>query len=106
MASAFSNNIHVSQHPCLRAKLSQLRSNATSCKDTNRLINDIAMIIGCEALGASLQVTPSGMVSTYSSFLRCRDKRAGAGGYRVAEPQSILLFFLLTYIVGYNTSWV
>ncbi|EEH04307.1 uracil phosphoribosyltransferase [Histoplasma capsulatum G186AR] len=64
MASAFSNNIHVSQHPCLRAKLSQLRSNATSCKDTNRLINDIAMIIGCEALGASLQVTPSGMGTT------------------------------------------
>ncbi|KKZ64627.1 uracil phosphoribosyltransferase [[Emmonsia] crescens] len=64
MASSLPSNIHVSQHPCLRAKLSQLRSNTTGSKDTSRLVNDIAMILGCEALGASLQVTSSGMGMT------------------------------------------
>ncbi|PGH03697.1 uracil phosphoribosyltransferase [Blastomyces parvus] len=64
MASPLPSNIHVSQHPCLRAKLSQLRSINTGSTDTNRLINDIAMILGCEALGASLQVISSGTGTT------------------------------------------
>lgn len=44
------HNAHVSKHPCLRAKLSQLRSQSTSASDTKRLINDLALIVGCEAL--------------------------------------------------------
>ncbi|KLJ11468.1 uracil phosphoribosyltransferase [Blastomyces silverae] len=64
MASPLPSNIHVSQHPCLRVKLSQLRSINTGSKDTNRLINDIAMILGCEALATSLQVVSSGTDKT------------------------------------------
>ncbi|KAF2838048.1 uracil phosphoribosyltransferas-like protein [Patellaria atrata CBS 101060] len=54
------SNVHVSTHPCLRAKLSQLRSHATNAKETRGLINDIATIVACEALGASLKTTQSG----------------------------------------------
>ncbi|PGH02014.1 uracil phosphoribosyltransferase [Helicocarpus griseus UAMH5409] len=64
MASSLPSNMHVSQHPCLRAKLSQLRSSTTDSRDTNRLVNDIALILGCEALASSLQVTSSGTGKT------------------------------------------
>jgi len=47
-------NVHVSQHPCLLAKLSQLRSKNTSPRDVKALIHDIALIVGCEALAKGL----------------------------------------------------
>jgi len=53
-------NVHVSQHPCLHAKLSQLRSKTTNARETKALVNEIALIVGCEALGASLRSVPSG----------------------------------------------
>ncbi|KAF3352753.1 Uracil phosphoribosyltransferase like protein [Verticillium longisporum] len=46
-------NVHVSSHPCLQAKLSQLRSKSTPAKDVKTIVNDIALILGCEALAAS-----------------------------------------------------
>ncbi|KAI1843534.1 hypothetical protein JX265_001883 [Neoarthrinium moseri] len=48
------SNVHVSKHPCLRAKLSLLRSKSTPTRDTKALVNEIATIVGCEALGATL----------------------------------------------------
>ncbi|KAI0892822.1 PRTase-like protein [Annulohypoxylon nitens] len=48
------SNVHVSQHPCLRAKLSRLRSKRTESREVKSLINDIALILGCEALGSAL----------------------------------------------------
>ncbi|EEY20556.1 uracil phosphoribosyltransferase [Verticillium alfalfae VaMs.102] len=45
-------NVHVSSHPCLQAKLSQLRSKSTPAKDVKTIVNDIALILGCEALAA------------------------------------------------------
>lgn len=61
-------NVHVSTHPCLRAKLSQLRSKDATCRETKALVNDIALILGCEALASCLVNTPSGTVSFYTSL--------------------------------------
>ncbi|KAK4241896.1 uracil phosphoribosyltransferase [Achaetomium macrosporum] len=47
-------NVHVSQHPCLLAKLSQLRSKDTAARDVKALIHDITLIVGCEALAKGL----------------------------------------------------
>ncbi|KAI1477308.1 hypothetical protein K445DRAFT_321608 [Daldinia sp. EC12] len=48
------SNVHVSKHPCLLAKLSRLRSKGTESREVKSLINDISLILGCEALAASL----------------------------------------------------
>lgn len=48
-------NVHVSQHPCLQAKLSQLRSASTSSKDVQSLVHDIALMVGYEALAHGLK---------------------------------------------------
>jgi len=44
------SNVHVSKHPCLVAKLSQLRSKTTSSRDTQQLVHDISVVLGIEAL--------------------------------------------------------
>ncbi|KAL2024697.1 hypothetical protein VTK56DRAFT_6898 [Thermocarpiscus australiensis] len=51
-------NVHVSQHPCLLAKLSQLRSGSTGPRDVKRLVHEISLIVGCEALAKALAATP------------------------------------------------
>ncbi|KAF1970985.1 uracil phosphoribosyltransferas-like protein [Bimuria novae-zelandiae CBS 107.79] len=48
-------NAHVSQHPCLQAKLSQLRSASTSSKDVQSLVHEIALMIAYEALAQGLK---------------------------------------------------
>ncbi|KAL1956445.1 hypothetical protein VTO42DRAFT_7332 [Malbranchea cinnamomea] len=60
MSDSLPPNVHVSTHPCLRAKLSQLRSQSTSSRDTNALVHEISTILGCEALAQSLKTTISG----------------------------------------------
>lgn len=57
------SNVHVSQHPCLRAKLSQLRSKSANARETKALVHEIALILGCEALASGLQTSSSGTVS-------------------------------------------
>ncbi|RMZ77442.1 hypothetical protein DV738_g4417, partial [Chaetothyriales sp. CBS 135597] len=52
-------NVRISQHPCVRAKLSQLRSKSASAKLTKQLVHEIALILATEAL-ADLQVTTIG----------------------------------------------
>ncbi|KAL2258777.1 hypothetical protein VTK26DRAFT_7769 [Humicola hyalothermophila] len=56
--SALPSNVHVSNHPCLVAKLSQLRSQSTPARDVKTLIHDISLILGCEALGEALTSVP------------------------------------------------
>ena len=56
-------NVHVSTHPCLHAKLSQLRSKEATPRETKTLVHEIALIIGCEALAAALCTISTGMVS-------------------------------------------
>lgn len=55
-------NIHVSTHPCLQAKLSQLRSASTSPRETRALIHEISSIIGVEAFAKGLTVAKTGTV--------------------------------------------
>ena len=62
-------NVHVSSHPCLQAKLSQLRSKSTSTRETRDLINEIATILGVEAFAAGLQTTRRGTVPNPSVCL-------------------------------------
>ncbi|KAM0700708.1 hypothetical protein Q7P35_012429 [Cladosporium inversicolor] len=59
-SSSVPSNVHVSTHPCLRAKLSLLRSKSTNARDTKQLVHEIATIVGCEALAHGLQVTETG----------------------------------------------
>ncbi|KAG6002892.1 hypothetical protein E4U43_001017 [Claviceps pusilla] len=47
-------NIHLSQHPSLKAKLSQLRSHAASSKEVKTLVHDISLILACDALITNL----------------------------------------------------
>ncbi|KAK4123843.1 PRTase-like protein [Parathielavia appendiculata] len=62
------SNVHVSQHPCLLAKLSQLRSQNTPARDVKTLIHDIALIVGCEALAKGLKTVPGSTDQTPLGF--------------------------------------
>ena len=62
-------NVHLSQHPCLRAKLTQLRSKATSARDVKTLVHEIALIVACEALAQSLTSVDGPQVSKSSLLL-------------------------------------
>ena len=65
-SSSLPANVHVSRHPCLIAKLSQLRSHNTNARETKALVHEIALIVSCEALATGFQVTSSGTVSLSS----------------------------------------
>ncbi|KAG6365465.1 hypothetical protein INS49_007076 [Diaporthe citri] len=56
--STLPKNVHVSNHPCLRAKLSQLRSKSTPSKDVKALVHEISLIVGCEALASAITTSP------------------------------------------------
>ncbi|TVY71340.1 Uracil phosphoribosyltransferase [Lachnellula suecica] len=47
-------NVHVSSHPCLLGKLSQLRASTANARETKALVHEISTIVGCEALAAGL----------------------------------------------------
>ncbi|KAK5654192.1 hypothetical protein OQA88_7623 [Cercophora sp. LCS_1] len=51
-------NVHVSKHPCLLSKLSQLRSKTTTAKEVKTLIHEISLVVGCEALATAVTATP------------------------------------------------
>jgi uracil phosphoribosyltransferase len=55
-------NAHISTHPCLQAKLSQLRSEKTGCRDAQTLVHEIALMVGYEALAAGLTTKQEGTV--------------------------------------------
>ena len=57
MSQSLPPNVHVSTHPCLQAKLSQLRASATNARETKALVHEIALIVGIEATAAGLSVT-------------------------------------------------
>ncbi|PLB51138.1 PRTase-like protein [Aspergillus steynii IBT 23096] len=61
-------NVHVSSHPCLQAKLSQLRSKSASTRETRDLVHEIATILGVEAFAASLKTTRRGTDQTPLGF--------------------------------------
>ncbi|KYK62030.1 hypothetical protein DCS_03175 [Drechmeria coniospora] len=55
--SSLPPNVHLSQHPCLQAKLSQLRSKSADSKDVKSLVHDIGLIVACEAFASVLKTT-------------------------------------------------
>ena len=61
--SPLPSNVHISKHPCLLAKLSQLRARKTEARETKALVHEIALILGCEALATALHSTFNGTVS-------------------------------------------
>jgi uracil phosphoribosyltransferase len=62
MSKSLPQNVHCSTHPCLQAKLSQLRGASTNARETKALVHEIALIIGCEALGAGMSATAGSTV--------------------------------------------
>lgn len=56
--SSLPPNVHVSNHPCLVAKLSQLRSKSTNAKEVKALVHDISLILGIEALASKITAVP------------------------------------------------
>lgn len=60
MFSPLPPNVHVSKHPCLRAKLSQLRSQSTNSRDVQTLVHEIALMVGYEALAQGLETKDDG----------------------------------------------
>ncbi|KAH7036364.1 uracil phosphoribosyltransferase-domain-containing protein [Macrophomina phaseolina] len=54
------SNVHVSTHPCVQAKLSQLRSASASSREVKSLIHEISTIVGVEALAKGLTTTSAG----------------------------------------------
>ncbi|KAL4801170.1 uracil phosphoribosyltransferase-domain-containing protein [Aspergillus venezuelensis] len=46
---AVPSNVHISSHPLLQAKISQIRSSSTTTRETRGLVNEIATILGVEA---------------------------------------------------------
>lgn len=55
-------NVHISTHPCLQAKLSQLRSASASPRETRALVEEIATILGVEAFAKGLTLSKTGTV--------------------------------------------
>ncbi|KAI9831303.1 MAG: hypothetical protein M1819_005077 [Sarea resinae] len=60
MSSPLPANVHVSQHPCLLAKLSQLRSSTATARETKGLVHEISLILGCEALSKGVKAGNTG----------------------------------------------
>lgn len=61
-SDAISDNIHVSSHPIVAAKISQLRDRATTPKQVRELIHDLGQLIGYEAT-ANLNIQQGKTVS-------------------------------------------
>jgi hypothetical protein len=58
-------NVHISKHPCIRAKISQLRSTSTTPREFKALIHEIALMVACEALANSFEPADDGTVRTH-----------------------------------------
>lgn len=56
------SNIHISTHPCLHTKLSQLRSHTATPRETKALVHEIATILGVEAFAHGLTTRATGKV--------------------------------------------
>ncbi|KKK15370.1 hypothetical protein AOCH_005161 [Aspergillus ochraceoroseus] len=61
---AIPSNVHISSHPLLQAKLSQLRSSSTSTRETRNLVHEIATILGVEAFASGWKAAGTGKTDT------------------------------------------
>jgi len=62
MPQSLPSNVHISTHPSLQAKLSQLRASTANARETKALVHEISLIVGIEATAAGL-TTKSGPVA-------------------------------------------
>ncbi|KAL4968384.1 uracil phosphoribosyltransferase [Aspergillus stella-maris] len=60
---AVPSNVHISSHPLLQAKISQIRSSSSTTRETRGLVNEIATILGVEAF-AGWKATGTGKTDT------------------------------------------
>jgi uracil phosphoribosyltransferase len=58
MTSPLPSNVHVSAHPCLQAKLSQLRSAKIPAAEVKSLVHEITLLLGCDALAKAVTSVP------------------------------------------------
>ncbi|KAF3901686.1 hypothetical protein ABW21_db0209814 [Orbilia brochopaga] len=58
------SNIHVSNHPCVKAKLSQLRADTAGPRETKALIHEISTLLAADALASCLTVRDAGQGTT------------------------------------------
>jgi uracil phosphoribosyltransferase len=68
MAHSLPPNVHVSTHPCLQAKLSQLRASTANARETKALVHEISLIVGIEATAAGLSTKQGPTVRHLSSL--------------------------------------
>ncbi len=69
--SSLPPNVHVSNHPCVRAKLSQLRSRTADARETKSLVHEIALLVGSDALAHCLTVQTSDVTVCYARLFVC-----------------------------------
>ncbi|PBP27919.1 uracil phosphoribosyltransferase [Diplocarpon rosae] len=62
------STVHVSTHPCLQAKLSQLRASTANSRETKALVHEIALIVGCEATAAGLTTRKGETAKTHLGY--------------------------------------
>lgn len=110
-------NIHISTHPLLHVKLSQLRSHTTTSKETKQLVHDIALILGVEALGATLHTAPAEKDTTPLGYEYVTEKvtperisvmpvlRSGLGMVDGKNTCSLLLLLLLSLVLLHARFW-
>lgn len=55
-------NVHVSAHPCIHAKLGQLRSASTHPKDFKSTIHEVALLVASEAFAKVFRSAQDGTV--------------------------------------------
>ena len=60
MSASLPANVTVCDHPCLRVKLSKLRSSSTPPKEVQSLVRELAMLVATFALQGSLSTTTDG----------------------------------------------
>lgn len=93
------SNVHISSHPCLQAKLSQLRSQSTSPRETRDLVKEIASILGVEAFANGLKLTKTGTV-------RSRPSKAGIKEREESYADALLLQDRTPLGVEYETQGI
>ncbi|KAI9051532.1 hypothetical protein LZ554_004578 [Drepanopeziza brunnea f. sp. 'monogermtubi'] len=62
------STVHISTHPCLQAKLSQLRASTANSRETKALVHEIALILGCEATAAGLTIKTGETAQTHLGY--------------------------------------
>ncbi|KAI9736190.1 MAG: hypothetical protein M1834_001075 [Cirrosporium novae-zelandiae] len=68
MTSTLPANVHISTHPCLQAKLSQLRATDTSPREVKALIHEISLIVAVEALAHGLKGSSEGTAKSMLGY--------------------------------------